>query len=221
MAETDEATPPFHVVADVFANRMSFSVSCREAAKEFAKPFGADFASWWAEVPRGDWMLYAAGYLGADPRTLIRAGADCARLGLRYVPEFEHQLAEGLRLIEGFLRGERTEHELRAFGEELDRCGNALSALCGQINARTAMNAVAAVGELINAPYWFFADHQANSKPLAVLQVARAATDPGLAARFEDGEDAQSRILLAAAKIVRGVVPCPSWPGPGNVRWVP
>ena len=73
-----------------------------------------DPATAWAECPRGDWLLWVAGRLGADRRTIVLAACACARDALRFVPSGETRPLAAIETAERWVRGEASIRDVRA-----------------------------------------------------------------------------------------------------------
>jgi len=62
----------------------------------------------WHLCERGDWLLGIAAIIGADHKLVVRAGCDCARTALRYIPEGEHRPRLAIEATEAWCEGRAT-----------------------------------------------------------------------------------------------------------------
>lgn len=61
----------------------------------------------WRRCDRGDWMLWLAASAQVDPRLVVRAACDCARLALVFVPSDEPRPLRAIESAEGVCEGKK------------------------------------------------------------------------------------------------------------------
>lgn len=74
----------------------------------------------WRECPRADWMLWAAGKLDVDRKTLVTIACRIARKVLHLVPTGEDRPRIAIETTERWVRGESTIEEVQAARRNAD-----------------------------------------------------------------------------------------------------
>ncbi len=186
-----------------------------------------DPATAWAECPRGDWLLWVAGRLGADRRTLVLAACACARDALRFVPSGETRPLAAIETAERWVRGEASIRDVRAAAAAAAdaRAAASSAAAAWAADAADAARAADAAASSAAAAWaaaaaaWA-ADAAAWASSAAAAWAADAAVADAAAAADAADADAAARAAAFAAvfaaahqrlaDLVRGIVPMPT-----------
>lgn len=76
-------------------------------------------AAAWAACPRGDWLLWLVLECAGNDQVcvlLALAAADCAELGLHYIPVGEDRPRQAIEIVRAWARGEATIEQVEAAG---------------------------------------------------------------------------------------------------------
>jgi len=164
----------------------------------------------WETCKRGNWLLWIAGKLGVDRKTLVLAACACARTSLKYVPEGEDRPRIAIETAEAWTRGEATIEQVRAAAHAASAALAAPAAPAALAAASAAANAASAAASA--------AAHAASAAPAAsaaasaaahAASAAYAAYDAGVAGAAANAASAAAydAARKGMADIVRKIIP--------------
>jgi len=140
----------------------------------------------WCNCPRGDRLIWLAGMLGIDRKTIAAAVCDCVELALPFVIKHNERPRNAITVTRARLAGEATLEDLRAAAAAADDAADAAWAKAAWADAAWAKAASAAAAAAEDVTW------TAASATAAVAWTVAAAP-----------ADARSDVLKQCADIVR------------------
>jgi len=125
--------------------------ACSDAREWVAARPDRTPAELWTTCERGDWLLWLAGRVGVERRTVVLAACDCAEPALRYVPEGEERPRRALEITRAWCRGEATIEEVRAAAADAEFAYAASAYAASAAESSTAAYAASAAAAAANA----------------------------------------------------------------------
>ncbi len=170
-------------------------------AVDWGRRYADDLGHAWQECPRGDWLLWLAGILEADPRLVTLAACDCARFALSLLPDGkqEDHLRPVLDTAARWAQGEGSSvDDCRSLAQQiLAIYKEAPEQLVDQ--AATAGYATSAVSAAVNVPTF--------ESPFGVAAAAAAAALASAQVAAPNDEDAIDDAHRRCAELVRARIP--------------
>jgi hypothetical protein len=179
-------------------------IALLDNARRFGLSHGLDIEAWWRDAPQGDWMIWCAGKLGTDLKSLVKAATECARTALRFVPQGESRPSEALDLAERWTIGAASAQECSNVADKLHHECDLGAAFGGGMDAVAAMTAVGAAEAAVNAA------GQAHDRMLSITLACQAARRAAIAANHVHGQEAKDEANRKCADAVRRMVPRPN-----------
>lgn len=168
-----------------------------QEAQSWGRRYGDDLGHAWQECPRGDWLLWLAAILEADPRLVTLAACDCARFALSLLPDGkqEDHLRPVLETAERWARGEGSKVEdCRDLARQILEIYRDAPEQLGE-QAATAGYATSAVSAAVNLPTF--------ESPYGVACAAAAAALAAAQVAAPNDEDAIDDAHRRCADLVR------------------